>query len=94
MSIAAIVCAWRCWVSLGSCPRTSIVYIRVTLCMFCGVAIEKLWWSSKSWFNKRMLASSQELTVEKFHQLILESVNSVPTQKVLNMCSSNRKFIA
>ena len=58
------------------------------------VAIEKLWWSSKSWFNKRMLASSQELTVEKFYQLILESVNSVPTQKVLNMCSSNRRFIS
>ena len=60
----------------------------------CRVAIEKLWWSSKSWFNKRVLAQSQELTVERFHQLILESVNSVPTYKVLNMCSSNRKFIS
>ena len=30
----------------------------------------------------------------RFYQLILESVNTVATQKVLNLCRSNRKFIA
>ena len=30
----------------------------------------------------------------RFHQLVLESVNIIPTAQVLRLCSSNRKFIA
>ena len=57
-------------------------------------SIEKFWWSAKSHFNKRLLASAEEIKKEKFYELVMESVNVVPMDKVLRLCKSNRKFIA
>ena len=57
-------------------------------------SIEKFWHASKSFYNKRLLSQANEVDVTRFHQLILESVEIVPTATVLRLCKSNRKFIA
>ena len=57
-------------------------------------AIEKYWWSSKNYFNKRVMAQAVELTEARFKQLVLESVNSIPLDKVHRLCASNRKYVA
>ena len=46
------------------------------------IAIEKFWWSSKNYFNKRLLAVPTELDRRHFEQLVMESVPAVTTKKV------------
>ena len=59
------------------------------------IGIEKFWWSAKNYFNKRVMAQDKELDVEKFHSLVLDSVNnSLPIDKVHRLCASNRKYVA
>ena len=41
-----------------------------------------------------MLAIDQEIGVDRFHALILESAEQVPTETVLRLCSSNRRFVS
>ena len=56
-------------------------------------AIEKYWWSAKSHFNKRAMAQAEELSEARFRELVLESVNSIPVDKVHRICTSNRKYV-
>ena len=63
-------------------------------CLCLCIGIEKFWWSAKNHFNKRLLAAPAELDRERFEQMVLESVTSVPADKVHNLCSSNRAFVA
>ena len=48
---------------------------------FC-IGIEKFWWSAKNHLNKRVMAQASELSADRFHELVLDSVNSPATQKV------------
>ena len=61
--------------------------------VFVFVAIEKYWWSAKSHFNKRAMAQAAELTEARFRELVLESANSIPVDKVHRLCTSNRKYV-
>ena len=61
---------------------------------FLSSAIEKYWWSAKSHYNKRVMAQSEEITEQRFRELVLESVNSIPVDKVHRLCTSNRKYVA
>ena len=40
------------------------------------------------------MAQAVELTEARFKQLVLESVNSIPLDKVHRLCASNRKYVA
>ena len=64
------------------------------LCSFFVSAIEKFWFTAKNYFNKRLLAADAELKEKRFRDLVLESVNSVPKEKVLRLCASNRGYVA
>ena len=71
------------------------VYEKWFLCS----AIEKYWWSSKSHFNKRVMVraadpEAEDLDADGFKKLVLESVNSIPVDKVLRLCTSNRRYVA
>ena len=62
-------------------------------------AIEKYWWSAKNYFNKRVMAraadpEAEDLDDAGFRKLVLESVNSIPVDKVLRLCTSNRRYVA
>ena len=48
---------------------------------FC-IGIEKFWWSAKNHFNKRVMAQASELSADRFRELVLDSVNSPPTDRV------------
>ena len=34
-----------------------------------------------------------EIDNDRFKQLVMESVEAIPTEKVLRLCQSNRKFV-
>ena len=41
------------------------------------------------------MAQDKELDADKFHSLVLDSVNnSLPIDKVHRLCASNRKYVA
>ena len=69
------------------------VYSGFYVCLFVS-AIEKFWFTAKNYFNKRLLAAETELKEKKFKDLVLESVNSVPKEKVLRLCASNRRYVS
>ena len=61
--------------------------------IFCA-AIEKLFWAAKSRFTKRLMSYDGEMDEDRFRQLVMESLDSIPTEKILRLCKSNRKFVA
>ena len=40
------------------------------------------------------MAQDAELTPQRFRELVLESVNSIPFDKVHRLCTSNRNYVA
>ena len=76
--------------------RGSVEFLTLitNLCSFFLLAIEKFWFTAKNYFNKRLLAADAELKEKRFKDLVLESVNSVPKEKVLRLCASNRRYVS
>ena len=52
--------------------------------IFCA-AIEKLFWAAKSRFTKRLMSYDGEMDEDRFRQLVMESLDSIPTEKILRV---------
>ena len=88
LQIPVMSCEFNCTYSHSSSLLSFLSYNSRCL------GIEKYWHSTKTYFNKRLMAAQEDIDVERFHQLVNDSLSQVSDQTVLRICQSNRKFIA